>query len=73
MLRPLRNQLFDPTVVLRAMIERTAQIPVRGSCYSPPTAYAGRSLEMWSGRAGFDIVAGGQLSPIRRARAATPG
>ena len=45
-LRPLPTEPFDPTVALRAKADRKARISVRGSRYSVPAAYAGRSVEV---------------------------
>ena len=60
-LRPLPAEPFDPTVTLRAKVDRKARNSVRGSRYSVPTAYAGRSVEVRLGGGRLDIVVGGQL------------
>ena len=60
-LRPLPAEAFDPTVPLRARVDRKARISVRGSRYSVPTAYAGRSVEVRLGGARLDVLAAGRV------------
>ena len=60
-LRPLPDDPFDPTVPLRAKVDRKARISVRGSRYSVPAAYAGRLVEVRPGGGSLDVLADGQL------------
>ena len=59
-LRPLPVEPFDPTIPLRAKVDRKARISVRGSRYSVPAAYAGRLVDVRLGGGSLDIVAGGR-------------
>ena len=45
-LRPLPAEAFDPTVALQAKADRKARISVRGSRYSVPASYAGRTVDV---------------------------
>ncbi len=45
-LRPLPAERFDPSIPLRAKVDRKARIAVRSSRYSVPAAYAGRKLDV---------------------------
>ena len=45
-LRPLPAEPFEAAVPLRAKADRKARISVRGSRYSVPAAYAGRTVEV---------------------------
>ena len=45
-LRPLPAEAFDPTVALQAKADRKARISVRGSRYSVPAAFAGRTVDV---------------------------
>ncbi len=45
-LRPLPAEPFDPTVALQAKADRKARISVRGSRYSVPAAFAGRTVDV---------------------------
>ena len=56
-LRPLPAEPFDPTVALQAKADRKARISVRGSRYSVPDAYAGRTVDV---RLGGGTVTGGR-------------
>ncbi len=60
-LRSLPAEAFDPTVPLRARVDRKARISVRGSRYSVPAAYAGRSVEVRLGAARLDVLAAGRV------------
>lgn len=60
-LRPLPAEAFDPTIPLRAKVDRKARISVRGSRYSVPAAYAGRSVEVRLGGASLTVMAEGHV------------
>ena len=60
-LRPLPAEPFDPTVPLRAKVDRKARISVRGSRYSVPAAYAGRSVEVRLGGGRVTALAEGTV------------
>ena len=45
-LRPLPAEAFDPTVARQAKADRKARISVRGSRYSVPAAFAGRTVDV---------------------------
>lgn len=60
-LRPLPAEAFDPTIPLRAKVDRKARISVRGSRYSVPAEQAGRSVEVRLGGASLTVMAGGRV------------
>ena len=71
-LRPLPAEPFDPTVPLRAKVDRKARIAVRGSHYSVPAAYAGREVEVRLGGGSVTVAAGGRVI-ARHERSARKG
>ena len=60
-LRPLPAEAFDPTVALQAKADRKARISVRGSRYSVPASYAGRTVDVRLGGATVTALAGGRV------------
>ena len=60
-LRPLPAEPFDPTVALQAKADRKARISVRGSRYSVPASYAGRTVDVRLGGATVTALAGGRV------------
>ena len=60
-LGPLPAEPFDPTVALQAKADRKARISVRGSRYSVPTSYAGRTVDVRLGGATVTALAGGRV------------
>ena len=71
-LRPLPAEPFDPTVPLRAKVDRKARIAVRGSRYSVPAAYAGRTVEVRLGGGTVTATAAGRVI-ARHERSARKG
>ena len=71
-LRPLPTEPYDPTVALRAKADRKARIAVRGSRYSVPAAYAGRTVEVRLGGAALTVHAEGR-EVARHERSARKG
>ena len=71
-LRPLPAEPFDPTVALRAKADRKARIAVRGSRYSVPAAYAGRTVEVRLGGRTVTAIAEGRVV-ARHERSARKG
>ena len=61
-LRPLPAEPFDPTVALQAKADRKARISVRGSRYSVPAAYAGRTVDVRLGGGTVTAFLGGEQS-----------
>ena len=61
MLRALPAEPFDPTVPLRAKADRKARIAVRGSRYSVPAAYAGRTVDVRLGGGAVTVLAEGRV------------
>ena len=61
MLRPLPAEPFEAAVPLRAKADRKARISVRGSRYSVPAAYAGRTVEVRLGGGTITALAGGTV------------
>ena len=72
MLRALPAEPFDPTVALRAKADRKARIAVRGSRYSVPAAYAGRTVEVRLGGGTVTALAEGRVV-ARHERSARKG
>ena len=60
-LRPLPAEPFEAAVPLRAKADRKARISVRGSRYSVPAAYAGRTVEVRLGGGTITALAGGTV------------
>ena len=60
-LRPLPAEPFDPTVALQAKADRKACISVRGSRYSVPAAFAGRTVDVHLGGGTVTALAGGRV------------
>ena len=60
-LRALPAEPFDPSVAVRAKADRKARIAVRGSRYSVPAAYAGRTLEVRLGGGSVTVIAEGRV------------
>ena len=60
-LRPLPAEPFDPTVALQAKADRKARISVRGSRYSVPAAFAGRTVDVRLGGGTVTALAGGRV------------
>ena len=71
-LRPLPSEPFDPTVPLRVKVDRKARIAVRGSRYSVPAAYAGRTVEVRLGGGTVTATAAGRVF-ARHERSARKG
>ena len=57
-LRPLPTEAFEPSVPLRAKVDRKARISVRGSRYPVPVEQASRSVEVRLDRASLTVMAG---------------
>ena len=66
-LRPLPAEPFEAAVPLRAKADRKARISVRGSRYSVPAAYAGRTVEVRLGGGTVTALAEGRWSPAMSA------
>ena len=66
-LRPLPAEPFEAAVPLRAKADRKARISVRGSRYSVPAAYAGRTVEVRLGGGTVTALAGAGWSPAMSA------
>ena len=60
-LGPLPAEPFEAAVPLRAKADRKARIAVRGSRYSVPAAYAGRTVEVRLGGGTVTALAGGTV------------
>ena len=60
-LRPLPAEPFEAAVPLRAKADRKARISVRGSRYSVPAAYAGRTVEVRLGGGTVTALAEGRV------------
>ena len=60
-LRPLPAEPFDPTVALQAKADRKARISVRGSRYSVPASYAGRTVDVRLGGGTVTALLGGRV------------
>ncbi len=71
-LRTLPAEPFDPTVPLRAKVDRKARIAVRGSRYSVPASCAGRAVEVRLGGATVTGTSGGAVV-ARHERSARKG
>ena len=71
-LRPLPSEPFDPTVPLRVKVDRKARIAVRGSRYSVPAAYAGRTVEVRLGGGTVTATVAGRVI-ARHERSARKG
>jgi transposase len=71
-LRPLPAERFDPSVLLRAKVDRKARIAVRGSHYSVPASYAGREVAVALGGRMITVTERGQVI-ARHERSARKG
>ena len=61
MLRPLPAEPFEAAVPLRAKADRKARISVRGSRYSVPASYAGRTVDVRLGGGTVTALLGGRV------------
>ena len=60
-LRPSPPKPFDPTVALQAKADRKARISVRGSRYSVPAAFAGRTVDVRLGGGAVTATVAGKV------------